>query len=243
MFITSTRRFVVVLLALASRRADASLSCRESRGKYYVVDPDGCRVDDINDYFNGGEQWLGRCDDDGWHYAFSQANCQKTADNMNNNAWYSGGPTIKCDSCGQSEYLVFSTESECKEGTDILEAVLTRSPGLPCSTDDTCSVAAGTCATNCCNPTEVADHSQQNQLQPPLPHCTTACGSFAVNGSCFPLLEITSNADEGGGGERKTMHLYRGRQQMPQNLVCQMWLISKKRPTLLDLNSPTFGMR
>ena len=64
--ITPTYHFVVVLLALVSRRADARLECKLYGGKYVMVDPDGCRVNDFNDYFNGGKELLTGCNSDGW---------------------------------------------------------------------------------------------------------------------------------------------------------------------------------
>ena len=64
MFTTSTHRFVVVLLALVSRRADARLMCMQfgrDPPKYFVIDPDNCRVNDFNDYVNGGEKLMSGC--------------------------------------------------------------------------------------------------------------------------------------------------------------------------------------
>eukprot|EP00729_Bicosta_minor_P006590 gene6590-9259_t len=81
---------------------------------------------------------------------------------------------------------------------------------------------ATTCLAHCCNPAEVAHHEQQHHETsgPPAaphqqqrrlqPHCPTACGGPAVNGSCYPPLAfVTSNtggdaddaADADAGGE------------------------------------------
>ena len=62
MFITSTRHFVVVLLALVSRRADVRLECSQFSGfSQFVLDPDDCRKDDFNVFFNEGEKLMSRC--------------------------------------------------------------------------------------------------------------------------------------------------------------------------------------
>ena len=62
MIITSIHRFVVVLLALVSRRADASLSCKFWNGDFYILvenPKSSCRADDYNDVFNNGKRGIG----------------------------------------------------------------------------------------------------------------------------------------------------------------------------------------